>query len=111
MSAILVRDLVLDYCALNIRHLYQGEKNRVLNGLLRILANKGVEIDLSDPNLGCNKVWKKLLTRYSRIVEKIEYSLSRGREKFGQFNDDKLASVFFSSDEFSSLLKAEKEPR
>ena len=106
-----VRKIVCDYHDLDIHNLYLGESDRLFNGLLKILANNGIKIELADPYLSYRPLWKKLMTRYKRIVEKIEQNIVKGRSKFSQFDEKKLASLFFSVDEFSSLLKAEKEPR
>ena len=111
MSVISVGKLVSDYCDLDIHNLFLGENDRLVSGLLKILANNAIEIELADPYLNYRKDWKKLVSRYKRIVDKIEQNLSKGRNKFCQFDSEKLASDFFSVDEFKSLLKAEKESR
>ena len=110
MSVISVQKLVSDYCDLNIYQQYRRQNDKFTNGLLKILANNAIEIELKDPEV-YRKDWDKLMTRYKRIVEKIDLSLTKKRDKFSQFDDKKLASIFFSPEEFSSLLKAEKESR
>ena len=106
-----VRKIVSDYYDLDIHNLYLGESDRLFNGLLKILANNEIQIELADPYISYRPLWKRLMTRYKRIVDKIEQNIIKGRSKFSQFDENKLASVFFSVDEFSSLIKAEKESR
>ena len=46
-----VHKIVSDYYDLDIHNLYLGESDRLFNGLLKILANNGIEIELADLKL------------------------------------------------------------
>ena len=110
MAVITVHKVVSDYCELNIHQIYSRQNDRFVHGLHKILANNAIEITLKDPDV-YRKDWDKLMTSYKRIVDKIDQSLRRGRDKFFHFDDKKLASIFFSREKFPSLLEAEKESR
>ena len=108
MAVIYTHKVVSDYGDLDIHNLYLGQEDRIKNGLLRILANNGIQIELKDPKVYQN-YWPTLTLRYKRIVEKIEASLKKKKDKFSKFDKKALETVFFSPDEFSSLLKVENE--
>ena len=112
MEVISVQKVVSDYCDLNIHGKFLGERgtNKIKSGLLQILANNGVILDLSDPTV-YRKDFDKLYARYKTIVDKVELNLKKKKDKFSNFDDKKLASSFFSQDEFSSLLKPETKSR
>ena len=110
MAVIFAHKIVSDYVELNIHNLYLGQEDRLKHGLLRILANNGIQIVFKDPEV-YKKPWLKLYSRYKRIVDKIEPSLRKGKAKFSKFDQKALETVFFSADEFSLLLKDEKESR
>ena len=108
MEVISVQKIVSDYCDLGIYKEFLGQNDRFKSGLLKVLANNGIKLQLNDSN---RIEWDRLFSRYKRIVEKVDVNVRKGRSKFSQFSQEKLASTFFSANEFSSLLKAEKEPR
>ena len=110
MEVISVQKMVSDYCNLDIYKEFLGKNDGFKNGLLKILANNGIKLQLNDPSV-YRLEWDRLFARYKRIVEKVDLNMRKGRSQFSHFSQEKLASTFFSANEFSSLLKTETESR
>ena len=92
MEVITVADVVSDYKKFNISNRKRLDKNRILNGLCEILANRGLKLKITEPQ---SESFKAIKRHYCHIIKSLNPS----------------DAIFYSIEKYPDLCVVDKEMR
>ena len=99
MASITVQDVINDYIELGIAKKYCYDKEKIVKGLMDILANHGLKMKISVPQ---SQSFKDIRYHYTNIVKQLNQNTKYNRPPANGMTDTSI-TIFYSKEKYSDL--------